>query len=48
MPEQIEKLVLLAPDGLKVNFWYWLATQTWLGKNSFCFTMKHPGWFFVF
>ena len=32
MPDKIEKLVLLAPDGLKVNFWYWLATQTWLGK----------------
>jgi pimeloyl-ACP methyl ester carboxylesterase len=47
MPEQIEKLLLLAPDGLKVNFWYWLATQTWLGKNLFAFTMKYPGWFFV-
>ena len=48
IPERIEKLVLLAPDGLKVNFWYWLATQTWLGKNLFAFTMKHPSWFFGF
>jgi pimeloyl-ACP methyl ester carboxylesterase len=48
MPESIEKLVLLAPDGLKVNFWYWLSTQTWPGNKLFRFTMKHPGWFFVF
>jgi pimeloyl-ACP methyl ester carboxylesterase len=46
MPEKIEKLILLAPDGLKVNFWYWLSTQTWPGKALFRFTMKHPGWFF--
>ena len=48
IPEKIEKLVLLAPDGLKVNFWYWLAAQTWLGNKFFHFTMKHPGWFFGF
>jgi pimeloyl-ACP methyl ester carboxylesterase len=48
MREQIEKLILLAPDGLKVNFWYWLATQTWPGNKLFFFTMKHPGWFFGF
>ncbi len=22
-------VVLLAPDGLRLNFWYWLTTQTW-------------------
>jgi pimeloyl-ACP methyl ester carboxylesterase len=48
IPEKIEKLVLLAPDGLKENFWYWLATQTRLGNKFFHFTMKHPGWFFGF
>ena len=48
MPEKVERIVLLAPDGLKVNFWYWLATQTWLGNRFFSFTMKHPGWFFGF
>jgi len=48
MPERIEKLVLLAPDGLKMNFWYWLSTQTWLGNKFFAFTLKHPGWFFGF
>ena len=48
IPEQIDKLVLLAPDGLKVNFWYWFATQTWLGNQFFAFTMRNPGWFFGF
>lgn len=47
-PNKIEKLILLAPDGLKVNCWYWLATQTWIGNRLFAFTMKHPGWFFGF
>lgn len=45
MPEKIEKIILLAPDGLKINSWYWLATQTWLGNKFFAFTMKKPGWF---
>jgi pimeloyl-ACP methyl ester carboxylesterase len=45
---QIERLVLLAPDGLKVNFWYWLSTQTWIGNKFFSFTMNHPYWFFWF
>ncbi|MDZ4795118.1 MAG: alpha/beta hydrolase [Bacteroidota bacterium] len=48
IPEKIEKIVLLAPDGLKVNTWYWLATQTWLGNKFFAFTMKKPQWFFGF
>ena len=48
MPEKIEKFVLLAPDGLKENFWYWLPTQTSLGNKFFAFTMKRPGWFFGF
>ena len=46
IPEKIEKMVLLAPDGLKINFWYWLATQTRPGNKFFAFTMKKPGWFF--
>jgi pimeloyl-ACP methyl ester carboxylesterase len=46
IPQQVEKLVLLAPDGLKLNRWYWLATQTWPGNKFFSFTMKHPRWFF--
>lgn len=46
IPALVHKLVLMAPDGLKVNSWYWLATQTKAGNNFFAFTMKKPGWFF--
>jgi pimeloyl-ACP methyl ester carboxylesterase len=46
IPEQIEKMILLAPDGLKVNFWYWLSTQTYIGNRLFSYTMKDPQWFF--
>ena len=47
-PENFKKIILLAPDGLKVNAWYWLATQTWMGNRLFYFTMKKPTWFFKF
>jgi pimeloyl-ACP methyl ester carboxylesterase len=46
MPGQVEKIILLAPDGLKLNFWYWLSTQTWIGNKLFALTMKKPQWFF--
>lgn len=46
-PEIIEKMVLLAPDGLVVNPWYWLATQTRAGNRLFRRTMQRPGWFFL-
>lgn len=45
-PNLVSRIVLLAPDGLKVNFWYWLATQTWVGNRLFAFTMQKPAWFF--
>jgi pimeloyl-ACP methyl ester carboxylesterase len=45
-PDVIDKIVLLAPDGMKVNFWYRIATRTWIGKHLFGFTMKKPKWFF--
>ncbi len=47
-PESIEKIILLAPDGLKVNPWYWFATQNLVGNKIFSFSMKYPGWFFAF
>lgn len=46
-PEKTRKIVLLAPDGLKVNFWYWLSTQTLLGNKLFAFSMQRPAWFFA-
>jgi pimeloyl-ACP methyl ester carboxylesterase len=46
-PAQIERMVLIAPDGLHQNFWYWLATQTSAGNRLFGYTMKNPHWFFA-
>ena len=45
-PEKIRRVVLLAPDGLRVNPWYWLATQTKFGNRLFRWTVQHPGWLF--
>jgi pimeloyl-ACP methyl ester carboxylesterase len=40
--DKIFKVYLLAPDGFKVNFWYWLATQTYLGNKLFSATINNP------
>ena len=45
MPDKISYIVLIAPDGLKVNQWYWFATQTFMGKRIFRYTMSKPAWF---
>jgi pimeloyl-ACP methyl ester carboxylesterase len=45
MTHRINQIVLCAPDGLKENFWYRLATQTSAGNKLFKVTMKNPGWF---
>lgn len=43
-PDQTEHLYLLAPDGLKTNFWNWWVTNTKTGKNLYGFTIYHPQW----
>lgn len=47
IPARINRAILLAPDGLHVNFWYWLGTQTLLGNKLFYATMLKPAWFFT-
>lgn len=47
LPLRVTRLILLAPDGMTVNFWYRLATQTSPGKRLFRFTMNNPKWFFT-
>ena len=42
IPKQIQKAVLLAPDGLHKNFWYQFATHTIVGRNLFYKSMKNP------
>jgi pimeloyl-ACP methyl ester carboxylesterase len=47
IPVRIKRAVLVAPDGLHVNFWYWLGTQTYFGNKLFYITMQKPSWFFA-
>lgn len=44
-PKEINRLILIAPDGLTQNFWYWWAAHTKAGNRIFAATMKRPGWF---
>jgi pimeloyl-ACP methyl ester carboxylesterase len=42
IPERIERVVLLAPDGLHINFWHWLSTRTKVGSRIFRYTVNKP------
>lgn len=44
--QRINRMLLIAPDGLKMNGWYWLATQSGLGNKLFQHSMKKPAFFF--
>lgn len=46
IPLFIEKMVLIAPDGLHKNKWQWFATHTWVGNKLFKYTMQNPVWIF--
>ncbi len=46
IPDKIQKLVLIAPDGLKINFWYWIATQNKAGNRLFRHIMEKPSFMF--
>jgi pimeloyl-ACP methyl ester carboxylesterase len=45
-PSKIERAILIAPDGLRLNFWYFMGTQTYVGNKLFAYTMRQPAWFF--
>jgi pimeloyl-ACP methyl ester carboxylesterase len=42
--KHIDQVVLIAPDGLKINFWHWFCTHTWLGNKLLGYTIDHPSW----
>ncbi|HEX8461918.1 MAG TPA: alpha/beta hydrolase [Segetibacter sp.] len=44
MPEKIERLILLAPDGLSFNFWRWFGSETWIGNKLLNHTIHNPAW----
>jgi pimeloyl-ACP methyl ester carboxylesterase len=45
VPERITNLILLAPDGLHINPWYWFSTQTIVGNRFFKKVMQKPAGF---
>ena len=45
-PERLNKLMLIAPDGLSVNIFYRLLTQTKAGHKIFNASMKNPAWIY--
>jgi pimeloyl-ACP methyl ester carboxylesterase len=45
IPEKVNAVWLLAPDGIKTNFWYTLATYPLLLRKLFKSTILHPGRF---
>lgn len=47
MPEKISSAILIAPDGLRKNYWYFFATQTYIGNRLFKYAIKHTGWLFA-
>lgn len=47
LPNAIDKMVLLATDGLTINSYYVFLTRTWLGRLVFRHLLTHPGPYFV-
>lgn len=45
-PEKTEKVILMAPDGIKTSFWYSLATYPVLFRKFFKSMIIHPQRFF--
>lgn len=44
IPQQIDKLVLVAPDGLHFSFVRKLTTDNWLVHKIMGWTINHPNW----
>jgi pimeloyl-ACP methyl ester carboxylesterase len=44
MPEQIDSLTLLAPDGLKINVLYRFVSETKLGRMLYRSIIRNPSW----
>ena len=46
IPTHIDKVVLLAADGLTINMYYYFLTRTWLGKKVFMNLLQKPAPYF--
>jgi len=47
-PQHIDRLVLIAPDGLKTNVWFKLATGSSISRGIFRYIVHKPEGFFKF
>lgn len=43
LSEKIDQVVLLAPDGMSKNIWYYLATHNFYGRMLFRHILNNPG-----
>ncbi|MCC7029128.1 MAG: alpha/beta fold hydrolase [Chitinophagaceae bacterium] len=41
-PDKVQKIILVAPDGITINPWNYLATSTLAGRAIFRYLMSHP------
>lgn len=39
--DRLDQLLLIAPDGITLNRWYWLATESRFGRWLFRYTLRH-------
>ncbi len=47
IPEAIDKVVLIAADGLTINFYYYFLTRTFIGRKLFKNMLEKPQRFFT-
>ena len=45
-PEKVESLWLFAPDGIKKNIWYFIASNTIIGRSVYKYFLDNPALFF--
>ncbi|GCC53391.1 alpha/beta hydrolase [Chryseotalea sanaruensis] len=46
IPQRVEAIYLMAPDGVKTNFWYNLATYPTIFRKLFRSMILHPSYFY--
>ena len=47
-PEKVEDMILIAPDGFRINIWYGLGTGSRITRSLFKYFVNHPENFFRF
>tara|TARA_Y100000782_G_scaffold115476_1_gene158935 strand:- start:1660 stop:2472 length:813 start_codon:yes stop_codon:yes gene_type:complete len=41
-PEKTTNVILIAPDGIKINPWYHFVSKTWIGQKLYTFVLRNP------